>query len=160
MSKEQEFIERIQQHKGLINKLVFLYADHLEDRKDLRQEILLQAWKSYHNFRGDAKFSTWLYRVGINVGITFLDKRKKVNAIAEQTHTSPTTFTGSSNKELLEWVLKWFNKIDRTLILLLIEGYKAVEIAEMLGISQENARIKIYRIRQKLKEHGIEAHMV
>ena len=74
---QKQFIERVQACEGLINKILFLYTDREEERKDLRQEILSEAWRSYSGFREDAKFSTWLYRVGLNVAITSLHKRKR-----------------------------------------------------------------------------------
>lgn len=160
METQASFIKKIQQHKGLLNKLIFLYADFPEDREDLRQEILLQAWKSYPKFKGDAEFSTWLYRIGINVGITTLSKRKR--AAPQQLEPNldlPKPHKGTG-KELLELILKQLNPIDRTLIILLIEGYKQTEIAEMLGISAENVRTKLFRIRKKLQKNGIKGYLV
>ncbi|MEL7145459.1 MAG: sigma factor, partial [Bacteroidota bacterium] len=77
MSLNDHFILKINQHKGLINKVVFLYADDHEDRNDLRQEIISQAWKSFKSFRGESLFSTWLYRVSINVAISVLRQSKR-----------------------------------------------------------------------------------
>ena len=155
MSKKKEFISKIQQHQKLINKVVFLYADHQEDRQDLRQEILAQAWKSYGSFRGEAKFSTWLYRVSLNVAISSLRKKKKSlnQPSKEQTYAKPV----HSDQELLEIILQLLNPIEKSIVLIMIEGYKQAEIAEMLGVSANNIRVKIYRIREKLRKHEIEA---
>ena len=70
MRQEEVFIELLQQHERIINKVCRVYAQDTEDRNDLYQEIALQAWRSYPNFRGDAQFSTWLYRVALNTAIT------------------------------------------------------------------------------------------
>ena len=74
MSKEKEFISLLNEHQRIIHKVCNLYMDAHADREDLFQEITLQAWKAYGNFRGDAKFSTWLYRVALNTAITFFRK--------------------------------------------------------------------------------------
>lgn len=73
----KEFITLLNQHQKIIYKVCNLYMDLSVDREDLFQEITLQAWKAYPNFRGDAKFSTWLYRVALNTAITFFRKEKK-----------------------------------------------------------------------------------
>ncbi|MCU0333408.1 MAG: sigma-70 family RNA polymerase sigma factor, partial [Chitinophagaceae bacterium] len=76
MPSEKEFLAQIAANQGIIYKLVGLYADSDEDRKDLYQEILLQAWRAYGSFRGEAKFSTWLYRVSLNTILTSQRKRQ------------------------------------------------------------------------------------
>ena len=72
---EKEFLSQLKEHQNIIYKLVHLYANTEEDKKDLYQEILLQAWKTYPAFRGEAKFSTWLYRICLNT--IFTQQRKK-----------------------------------------------------------------------------------
>ena len=74
---QQEFLEKIESHKGMIFKISKMYVDGKEDREDLFQEIIYQLWKSYQNFEGKSQFSTWLYRVSINTALTFLNKEKK-----------------------------------------------------------------------------------
>ena len=80
MIKEDEFLKQIEENRGIIYKVINLYANDLEDKKDLYQEIVFQAWKSYPNFRSESKFSTWLYKVSLNVSMTYLSKTKKTNA--------------------------------------------------------------------------------
>lgn len=160
MKNQDDFISLIQQHKGLLNKLLFLYADSSEERKDLRQEILLQAWKSFHRFKGESQFSTWFYRIGINVGITFFSKKKKYQQLHVNNPPTSRLATDLDEKELLEYILRQLNKIDRTVLILFIEGYKQGEIASLLGISAENVRVKIHRIRKKLQKNGIAGYMV
>ena len=77
MASEKEFISLLNQHQKIVYKVCNLYMDMHSDREDLFQEITLQAWKAYGNFRGDAKFSTWLYRVALNTAITFFRKEKR-----------------------------------------------------------------------------------
>ena len=77
MASEQEFIKLLNAHQKIVYKVCNLYMDTKTDREDLFQEISLQAWKSFGGFRGDAQFSTWLYRVALNTAITFFRKEKK-----------------------------------------------------------------------------------
>ncbi|MEM9324554.1 MAG: sigma-70 family RNA polymerase sigma factor [Bacteroidota bacterium] len=151
MSKDT-FIALVQQHQGLINKILFLYADNAEDRKDLRQEILTEAWRSFGKFRGEAKFSTWLYRVGVNVALSFLRKNPKTHGDFGPEKAS----AGHGEEELLQQVLQVLNPVEKSLILLLLEGYDQQEISDILGISPGNTRVKIHRTREKLRTYGID----
>lgn len=151
MTLQDEFIGQIQLHQALLNKLVYLYADQTEDRKDLHQEILLQAWRSFPGFRGDAKFSTWLYRVGLNVSLTKLNDRKQ--RLSAELDESIPAYPGSfESDEQLRYVLQQFSVLDRTLLAMNIDGYSQDEIAETLGISAGNVRTKLHRIRQKIEK--------
>jgi RNA polymerase sigma-70 factor (ECF subfamily) len=78
---QQEFLEKIENHKGMIFKISKMYVDNQQDREDLYQEIVFQLWKSYQKFEGKSQFSTWLYRVSLNTALTFLktEKRKPDN---------------------------------------------------------------------------------
>lgn len=149
MDLEKQFIHYIQENKGLVNKLVYLYADQKEDRQDLYQEILCQAWKSFKNFKGKAKFSTWLYRVALNVALTALDKRKKRSQGVES-KASGSYQSGYEAKDLMDQTLKQFNEIDRTILVLQTEGYPQEEIADIIGISHGNLRTRLHRIRKKI----------
>ncbi len=142
-------MERIQEHRLLLNKLVFLYADQAEDRNDLRQEILLQAWRSYPNYRAEARFSTWLYRLGLNVALTMLAQAKRTQ-FSELTDGPPGDGNQFETDDQLQVVLRQLGPIDRTLLVMSMEGYNDVEISETLGISPGNTRTKLHRIRQKI----------
>ncbi len=78
---EKEFLEKIEKHKGVIFKISKMYMDHLDDQKDLFQEITFQVWKAYPTFEGKSQFSTWLYKVALNTAIVFLKSEKKRNFI-------------------------------------------------------------------------------
>jgi RNA polymerase sigma-70 factor, ECF subfamily len=74
MHTEKNFIQSIEQNQQIIHKVCNLYMNNEQDKKDLFQEVVLGAWKGFNNFKGDAKFSTWLYRVALNTAITFYRK--------------------------------------------------------------------------------------
>ncbi|GAB2565264.1 RNA polymerase sigma factor [Spirosoma areae] len=151
MTLQDEFVERIQTHQALVNKLVYLYADQVEDRNDLRQEILLQAWRSYPTFRGDARFSTWLYRIGLNVSLTMLNSRKQM-VQAEPAETSAMGGNDFESVDQLRYVLGQFGPVDRTLLVMSMDGYTNEEISETLGLSHANVRTKLHRLRQKIEK--------
>ena len=156
MQPEKEFIHLLNQHQKIIYKVCNLYMDLHSDREDLFQEITLQAWKAYGNFRGDAKFSTWLYRVALNTAITFFRKDKKKPDIYS-TDTMPEKM--EENFDPVEEQVKAMyaaigelSRIDKALVMLYLEDYSYQEIGEMMGITANNVAVKMNRIKVKLKE--------
>ncbi|MEJ7626237.1 MAG: sigma-70 family RNA polymerase sigma factor [Ferruginibacter sp.] len=148
---EKEFLSQLKEHQNIIYKLVHLYANTTEDKKDMYQEIVLQAWKSFPAFRGEAKFSTWLYRLCIN---TILTLKRKTNRI-EYTDTvafEETYFTTAGNEEIdrLYKSIRTLPETDRAIISLHLDGYDNKEISELLGITANGVGVKIHRIKQQL----------
>lgn len=149
---EKSYLQKIEEHKGIIFKVVNLYADDAEDRKDLYQEIVFQSWSAYTRFEGNAKFSTWLYRISLNVALTFLNKRKKATTIKE--NTSPQiSFEPpelSERADFLHRAIKQLAELDRSIIMLHLDGFDNIEISEMTGLSRSNTNVKLHRIKQQL----------
>jgi len=150
---KEEFVGLINAHQGLINKVVFLYTNNSEDQKDLRQEIISQAWYSYGNYKGKSKFSTWLYRVSLNIAISSL-KKDKIK-YSELDFAKSRAESVNHAEDLLQIILENLNALEKSIVLLMVEGYNQPEIADILGVSGGNVRVKIYRIRKKLEEYGI-----
>lgn len=149
---EKSYLQKIEEHKGIILKVVNLYADDLEDRKDLYQEIVFQSWSAYPRFEGNSKFSTWLYRVSLNVALTFLKKQKKRNDINE-TNLQDISFEPeelSERADFLYRAIKQLAEIDRSIIMLHLDGFENTEISEMMGLSKTNTNVKLHRIKQQL----------
>lgn len=155
---EQEFIERVKHSQGVIHKVCNIYAMDEEHRKDLFQEILIQLWKSYPSFKGQAKFSTWMYKVSLNVAIQYLRKQKKKPnevELSSNFNNLPDQIKEEENdekKQLLHQAIHQLNKIEKAIIMLYLEEKGYDEIAEIIGISQNYVRVKMARIRQKLKK--------
>ena len=155
---EQEFVKKVTESQGIVHKVCGMYCNDEEDRKDLFQEILIQLWKSYPNFRGDAKFSSWMYRVALNVAISNLRKSKT----KKEDSTLPESFDSISResdeqslsleKGLLREAIRKLNEIEKAIMVLYLEEKPNDEIAEIMGITQNNVRVKMNRIRNKLKE--------
>lgn len=144
--------------QGIIHKVCGMYCDNEEDQKDLFQEILINLWKSYPSFRGDSKFSTWMYRVSLNVAIQRVRKSVK----SEEYATLPDSFDemtfpaseGLPEKEmqLLYAAIEQLNDVEKAIVMLYLEEKGNEEIAEIVGITQNYVRVKMTRIRKKLKE--------
>lgn len=149
---EKAYLQKIEEHKGIILKVVNLYADDLEDRKDLYQEIVFQSWSAYGRFEGNSKFSTWLYRISLNVALTFLNKRKKVSQLKENTLQEhlyePQEL--SERADFLYRAIKQLSETDRSIIMLHLDGFDNGEISEIIGISKGNTNVKLHRIKQQL----------
>lgn len=160
MSKEETFTQLIKEHQGLIYKVSALYTEQPQDRNDLYQEIVYQLWKSFDSFRGDAKMSTWMYRVALNTAIGQLKKKKRspntVTLDASVVHILDDMDSDLEERiEALNAQIQQLNILDRGLILLLLEGKKYEEIAEISGLSSTNVGTRISRIKQKLKSKMI-----
>lgn len=135
-----------------------MYCDEEEERKDLFQEILIHLWKSYPSFKGDAKFSTWMYRVAFNVAIQHLrkEKKKKEDAVLperfDQFSDEYEEEELGEEKRMLRVAISQLNEIEKAIVMLYLEERDNEDIAEIIGVSQNNVRVKMTRIRNKLKE--------
>jgi RNA polymerase sigma-70 factor (ECF subfamily) len=153
-SLEKEFVGLIQKHAGIIYKVIGLYTDYEEDKKDLYQEIVFQAWKSYPRFKSQSLFSTWLYKLCLNTALTFIKKEKKHDhSSISEAHGELADAGPKENYERLYLYIKQLDEVDRMLISLYLDGYKNQEIAEMTGISANSLNVKIHRIKNKLTGH-------
>jgi RNA polymerase sigma-70 factor (ECF subfamily) len=158
MSYEKEFLEKIEQHKGIIYKISKMYMDNSEDRDDLFQEIIFQVWKAFPKFRGESEFSTWLYRIALNTAIVFLKSEKKRNFINNSDFTNYKIEQDEYDLEKEEKLSKMYsainqlNAIDKAFIFYYLEDFSGKKIAEQMGISEGNVRVKMNRAKNKLKE--------
>lgn len=148
---EKDFLAKLKEHQNIIFKLVHLYANSEEDKKDMYQEIALQAWKTHENFRGDAKFSTWLYRLCLNTIFTIQRKANKI----EYTDTIKyeeefTTAQNSGEADRLYKAIRTLPETERAIISLHLDGYDNKEIGELIGITPNLVGVKLHRIKQHL----------
>ena len=154
-SKEIEYTSQIEIHQSIIYKVIGLYIDDAEDKKDMYQEVLLQGWKSYKNFRGDAKFSTWLYKIALNTALTYRKKRNRIitEAINEPEAIDPSVENHAhENHEILFRIIKELDAVDKMIITLHLDGFKNKEIADITGINTNNINVKLYRIKAVITE--------
>ncbi len=157
MHKEEEFVQIIKDHEGVIYKITTFYVDNQEDRNDLYQEIVYQLWKSYSKFNNRSSVGTWLYRIGLNTAITQLRKSKrKIDQIAlnqdlfNLTDQKDTVF--EERLKLLYAQVSMLNDMEKGIILLFLEKKSHEEIANITGLSVSNVGTRLSRIREKLKK--------
>jgi len=155
---EKEFLHIIQKNQGIIHKVCNIYCDTEDDRSDLFQEIVVQLWKSYPNFRRESKVSTWMYRVALNTAITSFKKSKRRPdqssltyenfQIEDEKYDTET----EENIKVLHKAIQQLTGIEKSIVLLYLENKKYEEIAEITGITQNYVRVKMNRIKKKLKK--------
>lgn len=159
MNKELEnnFVELLEKHQNIVHKVCRLYTNNQDAHNDLFQEITIQLWKAYPKFRGEAKFSTWMYRVGLNTAITLYRKSKRTIKTEEFERVSyriksvEYDDTEEQQLKLLYQAVHQLNDIEKALVLLYLEDKNYREISETLGISEVNARVKMNRVKKKLR---------
>ena len=156
MQLQQQFIHLLNQHQGIVYKVCNLYMDTPADREDLFQEITYQAFKAFKNFKGQAKFSTWLYRVALNTAITFYRKEKRLpELITFELLPEAQTDDADPIEEQTQAMYKAIgnlSSIDKAIVMLYLEDYSYQEIGDMVGITANNVAVKMNRIKTKLKE--------
>lgn len=153
------FLTVVEEHKRIIYKVANSYCKNNEDRKDLIQEILIQLWKSFERYDSKFKYSTWIYRIALNVAISFYRKensRKTIsNSFNESFFSMSETKSSDENEQNLNTLHQFISELkelDKALILLYLDEKNQKEMAEILGISESNVATKVSRIKIKLKE--------
>ena len=134
-----------------------MYENDPEVRNDLFQEIVLQLWKSFPSFRGESKVTTWMYRIALNTAISGLRKqsRRVKTEDLNDLHLNITDSGGTDLEEKfqkLQWAIRQLTEIERAMIMMALEEISYEEIAETIGITQNNVRVRMNRIREKLKK--------
>ncbi|RXQ96065.1 RNA polymerase sigma factor [Ancylomarina salipaludis] len=162
LKKEEQFNQILSENSERIQRICRYYNSNAEDQKDMYQEVLVNIWKSLDNFRGDSAISTWVYRVAVNTSLSFTGKAFKQMKLMVNTDTQNLSSIiddeslAEKQKEesqfnLLQTELNMLSVIDKALISLMLEGLSMKEIADVIGISEPNVKVKIHRIKAQLK---------
>ena len=150
----KEFVDILNNHRGLIYKVCHLYCDDPEDRKDLFQEIVLQVWKSLGSFRQESTIGTWMYRIALNTAITHFRKEKRLGGKVSLTGIDIPDLNDSNEKEdqlrELFKAIENLDRIDKSIILLYLEEKNYEEISEIIGLTRTNVGVRLNRIKIKL----------
>lgn len=156
--KEHEtLVQKISGHQGIIFKICNSYCSNKIDREDLGQEIVYQLLRSYHSFNESHKFSTWMYRVSLNVAISFYRKKKtrEVIELGESYNETEDHYHSGELEEnlyILEQFINELKELDKAIMILYLESKSYKEIAEVIGITETNVATKISRIKDFLKQ--------
>jgi RNA polymerase sigma factor (sigma-70 family) len=156
-SEKKEFVQLLEEHQNIVHKVCRLYTNNYDAHNDLFQEITIQLFKAFPKFRGDAKFSTWMYRVGLNTAITLYRKSKRrintqeFDAVEFKISAEEYDDTTEQQLKLMYQALQQLNDIDKALVFLYLEDKNYTEISETLGITEVNARVKMNRVKTKLR---------
>ena len=155
---KEDFLSIIDANKRIIFKICNSYCKNADDREDLAQEIIFQLWKSWSSFNANYKLSTWMYRIALNVAISFYRKERKttdtvlmgdhvIEIADEQIEESLET-----NLNALQQFINELKPLDKALMILYLEEKPQKEIAEIMGITSSNVATKIGRIKEQLKQ--------
>ncbi len=162
MEKSGLFLSVIERNKGIVYKVANSYCKSIDDRQDLVQEIIIQLWRTFENFDQQYKHSTWIYRISLNVAISYYRKentRKKISAPLNDGIFNFTNEDNINDKEtdlgILQQMIAELKDLDKALMLLYLEEKPHKEIAQIIGISESNVATKINRIKNSLKQKFI-----
>ena len=156
--KEKEFLRLISEHEGLIHKICHVYAADALAKQDLFQEIIIQLWKSFENFRNESKISTWMYRVALNTALT--EKRrsnKKVSlsfpsSLKDDKAQENVVDGYEENLNILYDAISKLTEVEKAIVMLYLDDKSYEEMEEVLGISQATLRVKMNRVKEKLRQ--------
>ena len=156
-----KFEDLLTQHGGIIRKVAFAYARNESDRRDLMQDILLQLWKAYPRYSPERPFSTWMYRIALNVSISFLRKNTRAWRDTVQfdesehdlgTHEHSSTPEMEERMSMLRDVITKCPPLDRALLLLYLDDRSYREMAAVLGLTETNIATKLNRLKERLRQ--------
>jgi len=155
---EKKFLSDFEKDQNIVHKVCRIYTTNQDQHNDLFQEIAIQVWKNYSKFRGDAKFSTWMYRVALNTAISLY--RKSSRSIKTQDFSDVSfkiksiDYDDTKDQQLkaLYDGIRELSDIEKAIIFLYLEDKPYKEIAITLGITEVNARVKMNRAKDKLKK--------
>ena len=154
-----DFIATLNEYQPLLRRVARLYCPDADDRQDLFQEIVLQLWRAWPRYvpQPNTKLSTWLYRIALNVAISNLRQRTRhpapteLDAEALAVALAPETGFDADDRAQLYRAIGRLSEVDKAFVLLYLEDRPYDEMADILGITQNNVRVKMHRVQEKLR---------
>jgi len=156
-SAENQFVEIVKTHQGILHKVCGMYRHDPDDKKDLFQEIVIQLWRAFPKFKQESKISTWIYQIALNVAISDFRKEsrkpKRVELSENLLNISDNIYDNSTEEQIkiMHHAIAQLSEIEKAIVMLYFEEKDNEEIAEIVGITQNNVRVKMTRIREKLR---------
>lgn len=163
MNKEKIFNTLVSENGDRIRRICSYYNSNPEDQKDMYQEVLVNIWRSLDNFRGESLINTWIYRIAVNTSLTYKGKVNRNLKLMVSTHVEDINqildeesrhekIEQEENLEHLKVKINQLSILDKLLISLMLEGLSMREIADIIGITEPNVKVKIHRIKNELRE--------
>jgi len=156
-SLEERFVNELNENAGIVHRICRIYFRNEDDRQDAFQEIVYQLWKSYGSFKGQSKFSTWMYRVALNTAITHIRKSKRdiVKPFLDNQYLQYPDGDDDTEEEsvkLLYMAIDTLTSIDKAITLLYLDDHSYEEIASITGLTKTNVSVRLFRIKKRLEE--------
>jgi RNA polymerase sigma-70 factor (ECF subfamily) len=154
--EQRRFVDSVHAAQGILGRICAVYAQDEESRRDLRQEMLLQLWRSHSSFRSQSSFSTWMYRVALNTALMYRrkEKRRRPTVSIDDVPSPDSENQAAANGEDVQFLYRCIQqlpKLERAVILLHLEQKSYQEIADVTGLSEGSVSVRLVRIKQKLK---------
>ncbi len=157
-AQANDFLRLLDAHIGILHKVTATYAWTPEDRSDLAQDIRASLWESWPKYDGNRPFSTWMYRVALNVAISEVRRKTRINqhhvAFDPAVHDLAVTGVNDASADPVQRLNQALNALDvynRALLVMHLDDLSHRDIGEVLGISESNVATKLNRIKQRLK---------
>lgn len=157
---KETFVNLINENKRIIYKICNAYCRRKDERDDLAQEIVYQLWKSYKSFNPGFKFTTWMYRIALNVAISYYRKEKKSGSkiiytenLLELEENQDASLESEKELNLLQQFISELKEIDRSIMILYLDDKSYKEIADIMGLTETNVATKISRIKELLRHN-------
>ena len=152
---EQKFSQTVREQKSTIYTVCYMFSKDADEVNDLFQEVLINLWKGFESFEGRSDIRTWVYRVALNTCIS-LDRKKKRRQQAERLTMDINLFEDRDEDTrqvaLLHKRISLLQPFDRAIVLLWLENLSYEEIGQIVGITAKNVSVRLYRIREQLKQ--------
>ncbi len=165
---KDKFIQILKENKWVLYKVINTYCKDSDDKKDLEQEILIHLWKSFESYNSQYKISTWIYKIAMNVSISFyrnnINRKSRTSPINESIfQVTDQTDNSESFDEERKFLYDFINQLDsfnQEILILYLDNYSYKEIAEIVGITESNVGTKLNRIKNKLQENYVKLNNV
>lgn len=151
---ENQFAQMVSQHKSTIYTVCFMFSNRKEEVDDLFQEVLCNLWRGYSSFRGESNVATWVWRVAFNTCISTDRKRRRSNSIPLSMNINLFEDKDDDSRQIkmLYDRIRRLKPFDRAIVLLWLENMSYEEIAAIVGITVKNVSVRLYRIKEELKQ--------
>ena len=154
---QYEFETFVREHRRIIGKVCYLYAEDGDDFNDLYQEVLINLWRGFEGFEGRAKASSWVYRVGLNTCISYYRRNRRHAGTVPLTDCAGMADEDPGRSERLRELYTLINRLDtleKAVVMLWLDEVPYEEIAEITGLTRNNVASKLHRIKLKLREQA------